>query len=64
MSSFVRDPSTGKFVRPMKLKYSVELFLELGSEAMMSGKSFREFFSQSRDGVARGLLRLVRSVLA
>jgi hypothetical protein len=63
MDAHVRDPATGKRVRPMKLKYGVELFVEIGHAPTMSGKPFREFFGHSRDGIARGLVRLVRSAM-
>jgi hypothetical protein len=63
MNTFVRDPVTGQSVRPMKLKYGVELFIQTGPTARINGKLFGEFFGHSRDGVARGLIRLVRSAV-
>jgi hypothetical protein len=63
MDERVRDPATGKRVRPMKLKYGVELFVRIGPNARINGKLFHEFFGRSRDGLARGLIRLVRSIV-
>lgn len=63
MNAFVRDPATGQPVRPMKLKYDVELFVQIRPNALISGKLFHEFFGHSHDGLARGLVRLVRSTV-
>jgi hypothetical protein len=60
MSVVITDPSTGELVRPMKLRYGVEFYVHPIHKATPQGMTYPEFFSRSRDGVARGYVRIVK----
>jgi hypothetical protein len=60
VGTFVTDPSSGEPVRPMKLRYGVEFFVHPIHRATSDGLSYPEFFSRSRDGIARGLVRILK----
>jgi hypothetical protein len=57
---FVTDPTSGLAVRPMKLRYGIELYVHPIQKATMGGITYPEFFARSRDGVPRGYVRIVR----
>ena len=60
MDVFVADPATGEAVRPMRLKYGIELFVHPLAKATLSGMTYPEFFSRSRDGVPRGYVHVTK----
>lgn len=57
MNTHAIDPVTGRVTRVMKIKYGVEFFMETPN-FRLDGMTLREFFSRSRDGSPRGLIRL------
>jgi len=60
LAVFVADPTTGEAVRPMKLRYGVEFFVHPISKATITGMTYPEFFSRSRDGLPRGYVHIIR----
>jgi hypothetical protein len=63
MERFELHPVSGEWVRLVKLKYGVELFMEHPA-LVKAGKSFRDFFACSRDGHPRGCIRIVKEAQA
>jgi len=57
MNIHALDPVSGRYVRMIKLKYGVEFFMDSPSHKV-EGLTCAEFFSCSRDGVPRGIIRL------
>lgn len=57
MDVVAMDPFSGRFVRAVKMRYGVELFMD-SPNSKIEGKTCREFFSCSRDGEPRGVIRI------
>lgn len=57
MNTHALDPVSGRFTRVIKLKYGVEFFVETPNRRI-DGMTHQEFFTCSRDGSPRGIIRL------
>lgn len=57
-NNFVIDPQSGYRVMAMTLKFGVEFFIQVHPHDTMNGEPFKAFYSHSRDGVPRGIIRV------